>query len=137
MNLYVATKAENWWAAAFIADWLKREGHEITYEWWHDVKGLGPGAEKSDDPTIRERLARHDVDGARDADIVIVLVYPGMQGSFVEYGIALGLGHPVFVLGLAHPIFDAHPLVKSFNATATGFLQILDELHTLKDVEIA
>lgn len=86
MRYYIATSLENMPAHNALRD---RLGPGITYDW--TLHG----------PVFRDGLARiaevaeRELNGIRDADVVIVL-WPGGRGTHVELGAALALGKRVY-----------------------------------------
>lgn len=104
MKVYVAGSWDDRWNGPyFVADRLKQYGFEITYEWWFDNE-CGP-----------DKAAR-DLQGVRDADILVAVMYPWntYRGTYVEIGYALALGKQVYILGSGADkcIFTNLPLVK-------------------------
>ena len=73
-------------------------------------------------------FAQDDVWGVREADLFIALmtIRYEYKGLWVEFGIALGKGIPVWVIGSAGDscIFMNHPLVRRFNSIS----EVLKEL---------
>lgn len=115
MKVYVATKYEEWPRAKDVAERLTAWGHQITFRWW-EVQA--PKQEK----------AVMDLAGVHEADALVVLFEYDLpyRGAFVEFGVALGAGKPIFILGNAIDedmcVFVAHPLVcRGWGAFQTFF----------------
>lgn len=100
MKLYIGAGMADKDKARDLARVLKREGHEITFEWFalHDLEETW-----SDDK--RAEVAEQEIDGVRRADAVL-LIGPGGRGMHVELGAALVLGKPVALLVEADPKFS-------------------------------
>lgn len=82
---------------------LREAGITITHDWTTDVQEYS-NAEQSDagvPDDIRYRCAVLDMQGVKDADLVLLLAANerGSSGSWVEFGIAIGRGVPVIVAG--------------------------------------
>jgi len=113
MKIYVAGKYQDRDRVRFIHQLLREQGHEITIDWTnHDIYPNDAIAEKL------SQFAQDDVWGVLNADIFIGLMTLPFEykGLWVEMGIALGKGIPVYVIGDAgsNCIFHNHPLVKKF-----------------------
>ncbi len=113
MKIYVAGKYEDKDRVRFIHQLLIQMGHEITLDWTnHEIYP---------NDAIAERLlefASDDIKGVKEADLYIGLMTIPYQykGLYVEMGVALGKGIPVYIIGSAGDscIFINHPLVKKF-----------------------
>lgn len=90
MNIYVATKWENMGRARETMALLTRQGHHITYDWTR-CEQFSP------------EQALRDVQGVLDADALVFLADEGFQykGAYVEFGIAVARGIPIYVDGPA------------------------------------
>ncbi len=95
MKIYLAGK----WGARIPIRKIMREleteqKHEITHYW--------PDNEDGDrSPQFLGKCAHDDIEGVRNADIVVVLMDDpeyAYRGSFTEIGAALALNKPVFVV---------------------------------------
>lgn len=104
MKLFVAGKWTSRHYARQRMTELEQAGHSITYDWM---------AEEGD--WWRE-FALEDMQGVRDADALVLIIEPAMEGAWVEVGIALALGKTVYVEGVetypSHCIFLCHPAVR-------------------------
>jgi len=107
VNLYIATKWELWPTVADLAVAAKRFGHTITYPWWVHEQASPEQALK-------------DIAGVKTADVLIVLAEQEVpyRGVYVELGVALSAGIPVWLVGtgLDQCLFAKHPLVKRFSS---------------------
>ncbi len=109
MRLYVAGNFEHDRAkVAEIAHALvgDREENTITFKWW-EVLEVG-----------KVQKAMMDQDGVTSADALVVYMKEmrRYQGTWVEVGVALGQGIPVYFIGDAGEscIFRHHPLSRDF-----------------------
>lgn len=82
MRFYIATGLKNAAKAKQAVDVLRRNGHELTYDWTEhgDVRSLG--AEKM------EEVAFNEVRAVRDAELFVALL-PGGFGTHTELGVAI------------------------------------------------
>jgi nucleoside 2-deoxyribosyltransferase len=95
MKIYLAGK---WGDRALIRDIMKRleteQKHTITHYW--------PECEDVEDtPRDLGECARLDIEGVRNAEVVIVLMTDpnyAYRGSFTEIGAALALGKPLYIV---------------------------------------
>ena len=120
MKIYVAGKWTSRDKARARMRILENLGHEITHDW----------TQSAEDPNYPE-LAITDVNAVKSCDVLWLILEKGMEGAWVEVGIAIGAGKPVYVefsgeesLGLgtkivpvggpyqSHCIFLCHPLVR-------------------------
>ena len=83
-SFYVATAIERAADADHVADALIARGWPQTYRWTTHGGVQGDG-----EATIRE-VARAEIMGVLNADVVIVLL-PGGRGTHAELGVALGV----------------------------------------------
>lgn len=103
MRVYVASKFEEHVRAREVMSLLESWGHEITFDWGSVAR---PDAQKSD----------MDLQGVLDADALVCVFEKDLayRGAWVEFGVALGLGKPIYVLGDAMDgkcVFLAHPSI--------------------------
>ena len=118
MKLYIA--GHNQEDANKVADALITAGHEITSSWLS--KPFNRTSEYSD--AEREKIALEDFNDVAAADALVLLASPKRVpgGKFVEVGIALGQGKPVFVLGHRENMLMWHPNAQQFDS-AEDFLK--------------
>lgn len=108
-RFYLSTRKDRITDANAVRDALKQLGWTQTFDW---------GASEASKQGHAE-IALAEIEGVRDADILIVLM-PGGFGTHVEIGAALALGKPVIlhaaneeVLQTPYPCpFHYHPNVK-------------------------
>ncbi len=123
MKIYVAGKYQDRERVKIIHGYLREMGHEITVDWTdHEIYP---------NDAVAERLASFAIDdvwGVLEADVYIGLMIEDFvyKGLWVEMGIALGKGIPVWLIGDAGDscIFANHPLVRKFADT----LEMIREL---------
>lgn len=145
LNVYVATSYGNFeQARAFIAR-VREAGFHITVD-WTDPKIMQRGIEagltecweqnrrpEGEALKLAQEVAVNDIWGVTDADALVVLFHPKMQGAWAECGAALADGVPVAIVseltedGLLQgrmPVFAYHPLVDLVpnEDTAMGWL---------------
>jgi nucleoside 2-deoxyribosyltransferase len=90
MRFYIASRTENADAVRRLADTLKAAGHVQTYDWTTHCDVKHEGGER-----LKE-VAKLEVAGVTDADVVIVLL-PGGRGMHTEFGIAIGKGKKIIL----------------------------------------
>lgn len=115
MNIYVAGKTHDFPKVREVQQCVRAHGHTITHDWTTSVELHGP--DHQGEPLTfpeAEMIAEQDVDGVREADLVIVIPHERLTGTLIEIGIAVGLGIDVVFLGPPHPrsVFWAHPRVR-------------------------
>lgn len=90
MRVYIATKWENREEAQSVAAALEMVGHVITCPWWLNEQ-------------MTPEQAQADVKGVMTADALLLLVEKDYQykGALVEFGIAIALDIPIYVVGHA------------------------------------
>ena len=119
MEIYVAAKYQDRDRVRELYYELSYLGHEITVDWTNhnDVS-----------PEKLTEYAVEDVGGVKEAKLLIALmtIKYEYKGLWVEMGIALGKGIPVWVIGDAGDscLFMNHPLVRKFNCIS----EVLKEL---------
>jgi nucleoside 2-deoxyribosyltransferase len=95
MDVYVATKAENYKVARLFMRALEEVGHDIAHDWTNQVATVGPAPDNID---LRRRLAREDLAGVAACDCFILIIHKDMVGSLIEYGAALALNKRIFIV---------------------------------------
>lgn len=116
MKIYVAGKWTSRDRAAVRMQELRDKGHEITHDW----------TQSAEYPNYPE-LAITDVNAVKNCDALWLILEEGMEGAWVEVGIAIGAGKPVYVEFThegdehgnlipgayeSHCIFLCHPLAR-------------------------
>lgn len=99
MDIYVAGKTDDWERVRQVQQMCERLGHNITYDWTKTVEEVGPDEGLTASEEFRCECAEYDRQGTRASDLLIMLCYPGLCGTLIECGMAIGLGIPVLVLG--------------------------------------
>lgn len=89
------------------APWIAREdakafaktltafGYVITHNWW-DYEGENQDDEYHD---FLRKCAEQDVQGVKDADVVVVMNSSKSEGKAVEQGLAIALNKPIIIIG--------------------------------------
>ena len=98
MRIYIASALENIEQVQAVRDALIAEGHTITYDW------TTHGAVRDDLARLAE-VAGSEVQGVREADLVVVLL-PGGRGTHAELGMACALGIPVLLVSSDGATFE-------------------------------
>ena len=89
MKLYVASNYQHDRdQVALIATVLEKAGHTITFKWWENAMS-------------KARKAMYDLNGVASAEALVVYMEHSRnyRGTWVEVGIALGRGIPVYFIG--------------------------------------
>lgn len=112
MRFYVAAHSQE--EARKVADLLKAAGHTICSTWLHE------DYKRTTEYTGEERraIANKDAMEVANSDAIMLLASPYRVpgGKFVEVGVAIGLGKPVYVLGHRENMLMWHDLVRQFNS---------------------
>lgn len=111
MKIYVASHCR--WAACHVASELRKAGHKIISH-WHDVEFL-PTHEHTE--SQRRTIAAVDIADVAESDALVLIAGPDKYsgGKFVEAGIAIGRGKPVYVLGRRENMLLWSDKVTQFN----------------------
>ena len=84
-------------------------GHRITYK-WHEHG-------KIDDIAELARIGQLELQGVIDADVLVMLM-PARFGSHIEFGVALALNKPIYIITNGHEFeeksFYHLPLVSRY-----------------------
>ena len=129
MKFYIASKLENCEQVQSLAMQLKELGWEHTYDW------TTHGSVKDTNEKILKDVGQKELDGVKNADIVIVLTPQG-RGTHVELGIAVALNKPVYIHHVNDKYFKCDDNTSSFYWLPgvkhfTGSIEELaKELHT-------
>jgi hypothetical protein len=100
MRIYIASSFLNKENVRIARDLCVSAGHTITFDWTSEDAGERTGLELAN---YLSNAALKDYNGARTADVLIVLHDDRGRGMATEFGIALGLGIPVFIVGAYDP----------------------------------
>ncbi len=97
-KIYVAAKFENKAKVKEVQRELRKSGFGISHDWTNESSEGLTGAELR---TYLQTCAREDLEGARDADAVVVIYDKtlGGRGLYVEIGAALATVKPVVIIG--------------------------------------
>ena len=98
MKFYIASRLENANTVKSMAKVLKTYGLEHTYDWTKH------GSVKSEEQSRITEVAELELQGVKDADIVIVIL-PGGRGTHAELGIANALNKKVFLWAETDELF--------------------------------
>lgn len=127
-QFYLSTRKDRLDLAAPLLNALKANGWKQTFAWTD---------QDSKNPAGYADIAKAELAGVREADVVIVLL-PGGYGTHVEIGAALALGKPVVIhspdqktLETPYPcVFHYHPLVKLLVSDPVEISSVLASLPT-------
>lgn len=98
MKFYIASRLENAKDVKKIALALESWGMQHTYDWTKH------GSVKNEGPERIMEVAELELQGVKDADIVIVLL-PGGRGTHSELGMANALNKKVFLWAETDALF--------------------------------
>lgn len=106
MKIYVAAKLEERRRARALMSALERRKHTITYDWTSVESEEGTPLEH------RPAVAQSEVEGVKQADVVVLIAHENGCGQYVEMGVALAMGIPVLVINYdcRNNVFFHHPL---------------------------
>lgn len=113
MDVYVATKTENYLVARLFMRALEEAGHDITHDWTEQVEQLGAEPE---DLNIQRDCAEADIRGVTECDVFVLILYKGMVGSLIEFGMAIALDKAIYIIG-----DEGCPIVNSIFFSSANF----------------
>lgn len=121
MNIYTASKFENYEQVRDFNVALRNLGHTVTWDWTTTEEFVDGKPTWTKRPTEeqRYRFGMLDYAGVMQADLVVMLDgdFP-LNGARWEAGIAIGNGAEVWVVNYTHEvIFDVLPRVKVVAST--------------------
>ncbi|SFA85726.1 MULTISPECIES: group-specific protein [unclassified Bacillus (in: firmicutes)] len=122
MKYYIASSFANIQAVREVAGKLNRHGWVQTYDW----------TQKNRAETLVElrRIGEDEKRSVMDCDFLIVLT-PAGKGSHIEFGIALGLGIPVYLYSNGTDILDLETTSTFYHVH--GVKTFVGELSTFID----
>lgn len=126
MKLYIAGRYARRDEFSLLRIPLRQAGITVTSRWLDEKHSL-IGSTSELTPTERVLTALKDVEDVVAADGLLFFAeapydQPPRGGRHVEFGMAIALGKPIFVIGEAENIFHYYPDVKHFS-TFEEFLQ--------------
>lgn len=133
MKIYVAGKTDDWPRVKTVQEMLKRLDHEITFDWTRIVSEVGPDTGLTADEEFRRVCAENDRIGVDEADLLVMLCYPGLCGTLIEFGMAASRRIPILVIGEPerNSIFFALDHVTRVGDDCCRDLRLLDSaLHS-------
>jgi hypothetical protein len=136
VKLFIASHNRDY--ARLLKTEIERLGHECTARWITSDQKFGT-SDYSDDE--RRQLALMDEEDVRRATdgLILLAEMPGHfvpGGKHVETGMALTLGHPVYVVGRRENVFHWHPRVTVFTS-ADELLAHLTESQSARSPSLA
>ena len=125
MRIYCAGKWEEKHRIQIVQNILRRAGHEITFDWTQQPN-------TTNEAELNEQCL-YDIEGVMSADaLVAVLVDEDKYlcksaNRYVEIGIAIGAGIPVYILGKPRQdfLFRRDTSVRVLRTTK----ELIDALH--------
>ena len=90
MKFYIASRLKNHEQVKYLSEKLKAAGWTHTYDW------TAHGSVKESSTERLAEIGQKELDGVKDADIVIVLTPQG-GGTHTELGFALAFGKAVYL----------------------------------------
>ena len=109
MNVYIASSLDNSASVAKAAEFFESHGYQITYK-WHEHGRI-------EDESKLAEIGKLEYQGVVDADFLVLLM-PARYGSHVEFGIALALSKPIYIITGGHEFeeksFYHLPLVSRY-----------------------
>ena len=109
--------------AQSVADKLEASGvAAITWRWWEQ--------DETEDATKLELLACRDLQGIREAAIVLVLNLEPSEGKAFEQGYAMALGKPILILGEDNLNIFQHLLTHV--SSVESVIEILNVLYGME-----
>jgi nucleoside 2-deoxyribosyltransferase len=130
MKLFIAGKVGKEEEARKVMEMVREAGHEITFD-WTSIPHLRP-YEKNEE--MSKNAAILEAQAASKCDALILLADEKGVGMYVELGIALANGKPVFVIGGEGipTMFLFHPLVQRVKTVreALSLLKTLNKAQT-------
>jgi nucleoside 2-deoxyribosyltransferase len=137
MKVYVAAKFEAKNLVRQIYQILEGAGHTITHNWTHEDD---THCETFDERiAYQQRCAQSDLQGVRDADVLVLVPHPLGKGCYYEFGAAMALNIPVVILGdwadkalcIFERLVPPHRWVKHEDGWAEGLLTAIGFSHGL------
>lgn len=96
MKIYVATSFKNIPEARQVMAALRKAGHEISHDWTNEaVDQAWPLARRL---AYLRKCGSADYAGVQAADAVVLINHDLARDAMVEFGLALGMSKPVFLL---------------------------------------
>lgn len=123
MKIFVAGKVGQEKSAREAMSILSRAGHEVSFD-WTSIPHLKPYDENSE---ASRRAALLESRGVLESDALVLLAHDKGVGMYVELGMAIACGKPIYVIGseTSRTMFLYHPLVRRVNSIST-LLDVLD-----------
>ncbi len=128
MKLFVAGKIGKEEKARKVMQMIRQAGHQVTFD-WTSIPHLSP---YEDNEEMARKAAILEEQAVAECDALILLADEQGIGMYVELGMALARGKPVFVIGgeIAPTMFLYHPSVQRVKTVS----EALNILGTQKSV---
>lgn len=101
---------------------LRSAGHGVTSRWLTDPQHRMEMVDGTDVQAFNAELAMHDVIDVAAADVLVYFSPGGTRGGcHVEFGMALALGKPIYLVGEREHVFTWLPAIECFDTWADLF----------------
>lgn len=138
LNIYVAGRFREYERVRAVVDEIIAIGHEITHDWTRSLefdengRPLVPIEEstKALTPSDSKKYALDDLQGVRDADIMILLAdSEGLYGALIEAGIAIECAVEVWLVDpIRDSVFWYLSPCRRFGSIGEVYERLLDHL---------
>lgn len=117
MKIFVAGKVGHEKSAREVMSILSQAGHEISFD-WTTIPHLKPYDENRE---ASRRAALLESQGLLESDALVLLAHDKGVGMYVELGMAIASGKPIYVVGSqnSRTMFLYHPLVRRVNSVSS------------------
>lgn len=126
MKFYIAGRTSRISEIKSMVTKLKDLGHEVTHDWTEMENADLPRPYNEHLELVRD-FALKDIDGAKEADVFVILGDQSGTGMYVEFGAALAMGAKIYAVGEYNDItvFHFHPSV----VRVATFEDVLNDLN--------
>jgi len=123
MKIFVAGKVGEEKATREAMSMISQAGHEISFD-WTAIPHLRPYDENSE---ASQRAALLESRGVLESDALVLLAHDKGVGMYVELGMAIASGKPIYVVGpeTSRTMFLYHPLVQRIGSIS-DLLDVLE-----------
>jgi len=124
MKIFIAGKVGEEEVAREAMNMLSQAGHEISFD-WTTIPHLKPYDENSE---ASQQAALLESRGVLESDALVLLAHDKGVGMYVELGMAIASGKPIYVVGTgsSRTMFIYHPLVRRVG-TISNLLNVLEK----------
>jgi nucleoside 2-deoxyribosyltransferase len=117
VKIFVAGKVGQEKSAREAMSILSQAGHEISFD-WTAIPHLKPYDENSE---ASRQAALLESQGVLESDALVLLAHDKGIGMYVELGMAIASGKPIYVVGseTSRTMFLYHPLVRRVSSISS------------------